>query len=245
MRITGGRRPLGPDVGGFTVLEALVALLLGVLLLALTLTTLSEQRRVQASLSRRADVLATVRTARHVLGRELRSLCAGVDPVAVAEDSLGLRLFRGGGPVCPSRPRPTSLWVSPDGTRAPDPAKDSVLVVPSSGPPVALGLVSRDPAPGACAVAPEFAWERWALAGPLPPDPVYVRYFERSAYHLEGGALRLRSGAAGRQPLTPQTLDDAASGFRATPGGVRVRLVPSSGPRAPWDFFLPVGNPIG
>jgi hypothetical protein len=225
--------------------EVLVGLLLGSLLVTLAMATLARQRKVQASLSQQADLLATIRTARYVLGREVRSLRGGGERVSVARDSLELRLFRGQGIVCPDRPGPGSLWVSAEGVRSPHVAEDSVLVYGGLGLPVARALAGRDPAPGGCGIRPDLRWERWTLAEPLPGDALFVRYFQRSSYHLSDGALRYRAGGAGRQPLTPAALDGSASGFWPASGGVTVRLVPAAGNRSPWLLFLPLEDPVG
>ncbi|NJD18675.1 MAG: hypothetical protein FIA95_05250, partial [Gemmatimonadetes bacterium] len=66
------RTPCG-GCAGFTVLEALTALLLSFFIMALALSTVARQREVVRRLGTRADGLAVARTARHVLGGEARA----------------------------------------------------------------------------------------------------------------------------------------------------------------------------
>ena len=208
---------------GFTLVEVLVALLLSYLVVALALGTVARQRNVLRLLGGRADRLAAARTARHVLGEEARA-GAGEGAWAVGPDSLSLRAFRGYALVCPGATDGAELQVWGEGTRAPDPAKDSVLLVLASGRTVALALLERGPGDVPCRLgsAPP---ERWRLSGPVPGDAVAARWFERGVYHLSAGALRYRRGLAGRQPLTPEVLLTPGSGFRWAPPDVDAELV--------------------
>ena len=61
-----GRAPAGP-AGGFSVAEALVALLLGCLVVGVALATLGRQRAVQSELTARAERLGAARLARHFM----------------------------------------------------------------------------------------------------------------------------------------------------------------------------------
>lgn len=235
-----GRAPRG----GFTVLEALVGLLLTGLLTGLVLATLAAQRRVQGALTHRAELLATVRTARHVLGREARAGAGGAGVWAVGPDSVALRSFRGHGLVCPPG-EGGGLDVRSMGHRRPHAGDDSVLVVYADAPAQVRALL--DVAGGTCAAAPPGAWERWTLSAPVPRGAILVRYFHSGSYHVGAGALRYRTGAAGRQPLTPEILDDGVTAFvpagpavdvvlAAERGGgapVRVRLFPGTAPGGP------------
>lgn len=228
---------------GFTVLEALVGLLLGWLLLGLVLATLAAQRRAQEALARRADVLAAVRTARHVLGVEVRASVASGSVPAVGEDSMALRSVRGWGPACLASPGSSAVWVRPQGTRGPEEGGDSVAVFSESGVPVTRLLLSREPSARSCAGGAGAGWERWQLSGALPAGAVYVAYFRRGAYHLSGGALRYRAGESGRQPLTPEALDPTGTGFSSAPWGVVASLVPPG--EEAWRVALPTWGPGG
>jgi hypothetical protein len=218
--------------------EALVALILSYLVIALALGTVARQREVVRLLGERADRLAAVRTARHVLGQEARA-AAGCGAWAVGPDSLGLRAFRGHAVVCPVPSRASELHVSAEGVRAPDPEKDSVLLLRASGGVVALALLERAPTTAPCAATGGTA-ERWVLSGPVPGDVVAARWFERGAYYLTAGALRYRRGLAGRQPLTPEVLRTPGSGFQepSGDGGVDVVLEGDSGAAPPWAFRI-------
>ena len=211
-------RACGPE-RGFTVAETLVALLLGCLIAALAVGTAGRQRTLQASLAHRAEALAALRIARHLLGREVR---AGDGTEEVGADTLALRAYRGVGVVCAASADPRSLVVHVAGVRDPDPDKDSVRVVGAGGGEAVLALVAREPGASPCAGAGATVAERWTLSGAGPEEPLIARYFERGSYHLDGGALRYRRGAAGRQPITPEVLLTPPSGFRA-PGARVVR----------------------
>ncbi len=229
--------------GGFTVMETLVALLVGWLLTALALGTLARQRTAQAELARRAETLAALRIARHVLGGEIR---AGDGTEAIGGDSVALRAYRGVGVVCAPAADARDLIVRARGMRAPDPAKDSVSVVGADGVARVLALELRGPPSRPCPSAADEDVEQWRLSGDAPAEPLVARYFERGSYHLSGAALRYRRGDAGRQPLTPEVLRTPPSGFRAvTPGGVALDLFAGrDGAAAPAHVFS-LGRPGG
>jgi type II secretory pathway pseudopilin PulG len=214
--------------GGFTLTELLTALLLGLLLGTLALATLARARGLVASMGRRGDALEAVRTARHVLAWELRveggsSTGEGAPGGGTPSDTLGLRAYRGVGVVCPGTPPGPALQVVAEGVRDPDPKKDSVRVVGAAGGETVAALLSVTPAPP-CPMAPGRPAAVWTLSADPPSQPVVALHFERGSYHLTGGALRYRRGAAGRQPLTPEALRTPASRFEAWGGGTAVRL---------------------
>jgi hypothetical protein len=226
--------------GGFTVAEALVALLLSYLMMALALGALARQREVLQNLAARSERLAAARLTRHVLLTEARA-AAGEGAYAAGSDSLALRAFRGHALVCPGPVGERELQVRAEGVRAPDPAKDSVLLLLASGVVAALALLDRSPSAGPCPGGAEPP-ERWTLSGPVPPGVVEARWFERGTYYLTEGALRYRRGQAGRQPLTPEVLRRSGSAFR--PGLERVGVflvfdVPRSFPDS-WSFSMRV-----
>lgn len=214
--------------GGFTLAELLTALLLGLLLGTLALATLARVRGVVESMGRRGEALESVRTARHVLAWELRveggrregGEAPGGEPPG---DTLGLRAYRGAGLVCPGTSSGSTLRVVAEGVRDADPEKDSVRVLGAAGAETVAALVSVSPA-APCPMAPGRPAAMWTLSADLPSQPVVALHFERGSYHLTGGALRYRRGAAGRQPLTPEALRTPASRFEAWGGGTAVRL---------------------
>lgn len=138
-----------------------------------------------------------VRTARVVLAGELR-LIAAADLASTSADSVRVRAFRGGGTVCGGAG--AEVWLRYAGLRAPDPTKDSVVLIGRSGSEEALAVEGVAAAPcGAGAVA-------LTLSGTPAAVPGYGLLFEAGAYHVAGGALRYRRGAGGRQPLTESLL---------------------------------------
>lgn len=217
-----GVGPREPD--GFTLLELLVALLLSCALLALTLSTMARQRDLLRRMGERSERLAAMRVVRHVLGREARATSAE-GAWSVGGDSLALRSFRGLALVCGGSAGQPELQVSAAGVRAPDPGKDSVLLLRTNGEVVALALLERYSPQGACP-ALIGGVQGWVLSGPAPRDAVAARWFERGSYHLSAKALRYRRGLGGRQPLTPEVLSTPPSGFAASGegGGVDVLL---------------------
>jgi hypothetical protein len=225
---------------GFTVAETLVALLLGWGLAYLALSTLARQRTIQVRMTRRAESLATVRTARNVLHAETRVGDSERDGWSVAGDSLAIRAFRGTALICPLDEPSSEILVQVEGTRRPDVSKDSVMIVGGGGVAMALKLESRSRVEGGCPHGLGGHLERWSLSGLVSPGSVVARYYERGSYHLANGALRYRRGAGGRQPLTPSVLDDKESRFEERAGGVGVRLRAqrSGGDAPPWPDLL-------
>ena len=206
-----------------------MALLLGLLLTSLAWRALAQVRRATEALALRGEALDAVRTARHVLSRELRgggSLVLAADPAA---DTLAVRALRGVALVCPGSVVGDGMVVVPDGARAPDPAKDSVWVLVPGQAARPVALVSSEPAPPCAALGPEGA-SRWTVSEELPPAPELAVYFEHGSYHLSGAALRYRRGDAGRQPLTPEVLLAPPSRFEPWRGSAAVRLVADGHP---------------
>jgi hypothetical protein len=209
------------------VVEAVVALLLGLLLVHLGLTTLRRLDRFQEHAGRRQDALVASRIAGTVLRGEL----ARSDGTwRVSDDSVALRAFRGTGVVCAVGPGEDGLVVAYRGDRYGDPSKDSVELVTGDGSAFVLALRSVAPSSVVCpgAVAEEEI-RAWRVDGAVPIDAVLARIFESGSYHLTGSALRYRIGAGGRQPLTPEVWRDAASGLVATDSLVMLQLAPLPG----------------
>jgi hypothetical protein len=155
-----------------------------------------------------------VRTGAVILGAELRHVTG--DDMVLAADSARIRAFRGGGPVCAGGG--AAVHVLYRGVRAPEPDKDSVLLVNvAEERAVALLSAGRSPECGGSM--------RLVLAEPPADPPALALIFETGAYSLSGGAIRYRRGQGGRQPLTEALLADMA--FEPGPGGPTVRLSPN------------------
>jgi len=228
---------------GFTLIETLVALLLGLLLATLALRAISDVRKVAGMLARRGEALDALRTARHVMSRELRAGGPLVLAGAPASDSVGLRALRGMALACPGSVAGAEWVVVADGERAPDPDKDSTWILSSDGVPAVLAIVRSDPAAPCPVLGPGGAM-RWTMSADLPRDPALALYFERGSYHLSGAALRYRRGDAGRQPLTPEVLRAPPSRFEGWGGSVAVRLVAADS-GAPARSVVPFVAPMG
>lgn len=240
----GAHRDRASSRAGASLAEALVVLVLAALLVHLAWTTLREQSRAARRAAEVADRLEVARAGRFILDGELRAGVAGRDWTEPRDDTLAVRAFRGLAVPCLA---PTGGWngtVRYRGVRRPDPAKDSVLILEADGGWRALALddawVGEEPPCSAAVDGPEWTTERWGLGeggAAAPEPPVVVRLFEHGSYHLADGALRYRRGRAGRQPLTPELLDDEISslvvhpdeglllrfGFRERAGGTAAR----------------------
>ena len=196
---------MGRDRRGASFAELLVATLCGILIVHLGLQALARARAIESELRLRSERLSVLRIGRSVLRRELDAGVTGRDWAVYPPDSLRLRAFRGTARVCPLRSG-ADLVVVPEGMRAPDPEKDSVLLLGTDGLWTAADLVAVGSPTEVCPSAPGVPVRRWTVH-PAPTAPVaYARLFESGSYHLNGGALRYRRGAGGRQPLTPDIL---------------------------------------
>lgn len=213
-----------------------MATLLGLFLLSLGLRTLARVRSAESGLVARRDALVALRLSRHVLRTELGRSRAQVD-WTVDADSVSLRAFRGTALVCSSDTAAAEIVVSYRGRRAPDPAKDSVLLIGPDGATASRDLIAVGVGSG-CATGDGGTVGTWRLDVRAPVGALLARLYERGSYHLSGRALRYRRGGSGRQPLTGEVW---ARGTGWTPSGTRlgVELVPLSvdgGP--PWSGFL-------
>jgi hypothetical protein len=223
-----GRRPLIRR-GGFSAVEALVALLLLLLVLQAGWSLTAGIARASFTLAERAESLAAARATGWIVQEELEGARAGADVSSPAGDSIALRAFRGTARVC-GRVATRDLAVRWSGLRAPDPAKDSVLVLVATGSWVRRALQARAKAPGACGPQPDPSEERWTLTDSVA-GAVLLRVFERGSYHLSDAALRYRIGLGGRQPLTPASFDPARSGITRAGRDRLVLVVATRGSR--------------
>ncbi len=194
---------------GFSVVETIVALLLLGLLAGLAWSTLSRQRHVGFDLAQRADGLETVRTVAWVLGEELSNGRQGLDWQVAGGDSLSLRAFRGIGLVEGRSGSPRTMTVCFRGIRSPAPEKDSLLLLGGDGRWRVVALEGRNADSAGCQGLEGWSREAWTVSQ-MGTDAVLARLFERGSYHLSGGALRYRRGRGGRQPLTPEVIEDGS-----------------------------------
>ena len=198
------------DRAGYTLVEALVALLVAgvlTLCLALLLGVIGRAALRHAETSAAAE---TERTVGAVLGAELRFLTAA--DAAFADDSVRLRAFRGRGIVCAVRGN--EIAVSYHGVRSPEEDKDSVLVV--WGDREVAYDVDGVYLGGGC---PDESYRITVARTALAQDtPLVALLFETGAYSISAGALRYRRGSAGRQPITEENLA-AGGGIARAQGG--------------------------
>jgi hypothetical protein len=209
--------------------EVVVALVLFVLVVQAAWRVFAAQRGAAVEIGVRSELLDAARTARVVLGAELGAGVPGRDWVVTSPGVVELRAFRGWAAVCPARGKATEIVVAYRGLRAPDPAKDSLLVLGGWDTWRPVGLLGRRvdeegcPSSSGTSPAPGASVERWSLDRPVE-GVALVRLFEHGSYHLTDGALRYRRGSAGRQPLTPTALDPETSGVSPLRGGSAARL---------------------
>lgn len=227
---------------GTSMVEALVALLLGLFVVHLGLTTIQRLRTFQERSGRRHDTLTATRISRTVLRGELARGLAGVD-WTVGRDSVAVRAFRGTGVVCLDGTGADELLVAYRGDRLPDPVKDSVEVTTTAGERAVLDLLSSRPSTAACpGASPVEAPTRWRVDGTIPDGAVLARIFESGSYHLTDAAFRYRIGAGGRQPLTPSVWRDAGTGMSVVDGAVVLELEPRAGYGSRRSGFLVWGG---
>jgi hypothetical protein len=228
----------GRGRAGVTLVELVVAMLIGGALLHLGLASLERLRGAFRGLMARQDYTSTVRIARSALRGELAA--AGPGDWAFEGDSLELRAFRGRGVVCSEAIDRSLLFVGYEGDRDVDAEKDSVELVLASGEIRHAAVTSAAQGHDRCAVLGEGEepWS-WGIDPPASEEVVLVRPYERGSYGVSSSALRYRRGGGGRQPLTPAILFDGESGLVAESGVLDVRLVwREAGLERSWRGFL-------
>jgi type II secretory pathway pseudopilin PulG len=254
---------------GWTLPELLVGTMVAGLLLGGAVTLLHGAARVTRVLMEREEAQETFRTVWTVLHQEVGAGLPGRDWELEPGTStaLLLRAFRGIALPCNWTAGSQEGVVAWRGHRAPDPSRDSVLVLTGEGlwwagdlqaiATVSPGVIQDGDGDGRggggeegmegevggggqgpCAEGSSAPRARWRL-GEAPSDVLLLRYFERGRYSLEDGAFRYRRGGEGRQPLTPERVGEG-SGFHAREdGGMGVRLELEPGGRMEWWLPTP------
>lgn len=215
-----------------------MSLLLGMALVGLGWRTLSHQRLIAGRLIHEMDVISARRLATTVLGRDLRRGIAGRDWLGPVGDSLPLRAFRGWGLACPGGTTgPGVTVVAYRGERAPNPAKDSVLVLTDEGW-LAADLVGRaGTTQPLCPDGLDSDTELWTLDPPV--SGALMRVYEHGSYHLADGALRYRRGRGGRQPVTAEVFRESST-LEGTPGRILLTLVSDREPRRDGEWVAEI-----
>lgn len=213
-------------VAGISLFEMVVVLALSALVFPAFWTTVSRHRTASGRVADRAQLLEGVRVLSWLVPHELAMGTEGEDWDA-SSDTLALRAFRGFGVVDSIGSGTREAYVCFVGDRAPDPGKDSVLVLDRSGRWFGADLLYSQNLDTACRGDGETGEEaRWSLSAEVS-QAVVLRNFERGSYHLAGGTLRYRRGDGGRQPVTSGFLENG-------------RFLPSSGGRGGlgWEVTL-------
>jgi hypothetical protein len=219
---------------GFSIIEAVFAILLGALLISAAWMGLARQRSALENMMRRAEGLATIRMVRTALVRDRSS--AGREGLAVGADTLGLRAVRGIAARCVSsgrEPMRGESYVQYRGIRLPDPSKDSIRGLTSSGEWLVADLVDVSPLTE-CDRSDGRRGLALISSGDLE-GLVYAEVFEVGSYHLAGRALRYRRSGGSRQPLTPENVG-LESRFSST--GLGLEVVLTSDDVDPWFISL-------
>jgi len=219
------RESAGAGRPGFTLVETMVGLVASVLLIGAMAAVVIAVSHLERLTADRADVVAAGALAGTVVAQELRVLDARSDGFAIGRDSAALRAFRGSAIVCTVDS--TAAEVRYRGLRAPDPAKDSLLVLAGAGVERAQPLDGVGVGASSCLTRPgETAITLKPGTGMSAGDVVLV--FERGSYHLISGALRYRRGASGRQPLTADIFLDDSSDFNPVIGRTATGIAPET-----------------
>lgn len=188
-------------------MEALLALLLLSVVVQGAWGVVARARTAAAYVAGQAEALETIRTLGWLLPEEVSGGRPGRDWWVGEGDSLPLRAFRGLAIVLDPGGPEDRIRVCYRGVRSPNPGKDSILVLGKEGRWAPHGLSDRSRVESSC-FGIEGGWEEeWALSPPTE-GPVLGRLFERGSYHLTNRALRYKRGAGGRQPLTPERIDE-------------------------------------
>ncbi len=198
-------------------MEAILSLALLSLLVTTGWTILARHRQTGADLADRAERLETVRTIAWLLREEVAGGRPGLDWRIEGSDSLTLRAFRGVALVETGSGMGRTLRVCFRGVRAPEPEKDSVLLLGVDGRWRVRKLEGRVSLSSGCPGVDDGREEEWTLEQG-GSGAVLGRLFERGSYHFSGGALRYRRGEGGRQPLTTESVRTGAF-FDATESG--------------------------
>lgn len=211
---------------GFTLVEAIFALLLFGIVVQGGWAVFSNFRLAAERVAMAAQGLETVRTVGWVLSEELSGGRLGQDWWTDSDDSVSLRAYRGVAWV--------QEWVAEGqvrvcyrGIRNPNPEKDSILTLGEEGIWVPRALTDRARGVSGCAGGDEGWTESWQVEEG-GRGWILARVFEVGSYHLSQGALRYRRPGGGRQPLTVENL-------------IQGSLNPAGGPFGGMDWVVEVG----
>lgn len=226
---------------GFSLVELLTALFLGGIVAVVLGGALVAQMRLARHVADRAAATDALRTAQVIIRGDVGRATAA-DLRTVAGDSLALRAFRGVGDICGAEP--DRLLIRYRGDRLPDPRKDSLLVVDGAGAEHARAIGDVRYAAVPCPLAAGEVGLRVDMPANAGPITGVALVFESGIYFVSSRAVRYRTGAEGRQPLTPELFLQAGSGFNAATAGIRLRLRTARGDSLSlYAPFLPVAGP--
>lgn len=203
---------------GFVLPEVITTLALSGILAVALYSMVRTQTRLASQVIQRTSRAEALRVASIVVAAETRAI-APADIHAVGPDSLAIRAFRGTAVVCSIADG--IVHARYHGMRQPDPDKDSILVADTDE---LFALSSVAAGTARCATEPERD-VALRLTGAAPRPGTVLLVFETGTYHFSTRALRFRRGAEGRQPITDESLDDAATGFYPVASAFHARVV--------------------
>jgi hypothetical protein len=189
-------------IGAVSVAELVLVAWLFALVMAAIAGLATQQGRLAALQQDRVRFEDAVRTGAVILGSELRPLT--YQDLSVGGDSVRIRALRGAGPVCAVDG--TAVHVRYRGTRAPEPDKDSLLLV-GAGWEAPAAVVTATPV------------LRVRRLRPLPPAFAPLRRAGPGAAVRDGRLLGVRRG----DPVSPRPGWPAAPHGGRAPGHDSVR----------------------
>lgn len=222
---------------GLSLAEIVVSMTLASMVVLALTTAAIQHLRIGSHVVAQFEALDAMAVASAILTTETND--TRPDDVLVTADSLALRAFRGTALVCDTVDSYVHLRYR--GSRAPEPNKDSVLVLRHG---TEQAFTFRTPtrlATLGCAPVETADAYSMRIDGDVRPADVLL-FFQRGSYHLTDGALRWRSGAGGRQPLTAEVFERTSRFVPGTPDVAVLHIDPMTGAsstalsfrRAPW-----------
>jgi prepilin-type N-terminal cleavage/methylation domain-containing protein len=226
-----------PDAAGFTLVELMVALVVGGVLAGVIVQFLGGQVRFVEMQSAREELQQNARVVVDLIGSELRTVPPGDGLEMAHADSLTLRVPRVWGVVCTASagamtvaiPRLTGVgYAVNDATHAVVDVRGAAAVADWSNP-VRVTAVGASAAPCAGALGATAESRALTLSGtpsiptsptsgrtPVPGDVVYL--FDRVTYRVgssgnaEGNWVQRRIGGGGNQPMAGPIVGSESAG---------------------------------
>lgn len=233
-------------LGGWTVVEAVIALALGAIVTHVVVQSLLATHRIEAVLRTEVEKLSTLRVARGAIGRDLSHGSRGSDWQSYPPDSISLRAYRGIGVVCGALTAADTLYLGWSGLRNPNARKDSVSLLDENGNWEDFDLAADRAVNERCPADSTLALRRWTLDPAPAVAPVLARLWERGSYHVVDTVLSYRSrprkslaSKGNRQPISPASLQTPGTMFVDRAGVLSLAL---HGRDSTWSGLIRLGG---